>query len=846
MNFNKYTIKSKECLQKASDLATEYGHQEIRSLHILQAALEIENSLVPTLLQKVEIQPNAVKEKVEAKLSQYPRVEGSSPAYLNAEANKALLLADKIAGQFQDDFVSLEHILLALLKSCADVQNVLNNIKEKDLLKAIQELRGNHKVDSENPEAKYQVLEKYTRNLTDLAKKEKLDPVIGRDDEIRRTIQILSRRRKNNPVLIGEPGVGKTAIIEGLAKRIIDKDVPENLKNKSVLELDMALLLAGAKYRGEFEERLKAVLKEVESSSGEVILFIDELHTIVGAGAAEGQSDASNMLKPALARGELRCIGATTLSEYKKYIEKDAALERRFQPVIVGEPSIADTISILRGIKDKYQVHHGLQITDDALIAAGKLSARYINDRFLPDKAIDLMDEACASVRMQIDSMPQELDDLKRKLQQLEIEELSFKDETKEKREKAQVEIANLKEKFSIMMEKWKKEKESLNKIGDINDKLDKAKSEMEIAQRNGDLETASRLKYGTIIALKKELEDAKQILNKSNEESQMVSKIVDATTIATIISKWTNIPLDRLLKSEAEKLTNMEEILSKKVIGQKEGIVAVSNAIRRARSGFSDENAPIGSFLFLGPTGVGKTYLTQELARLLFNDTKAMFRYDMSEFMEKHSVARLIGAPPGYIGYEEGGKLTEEVRRHPYSVLLFDEIEKAHPDVFNIFLQILDEGRLTDGKGRTVNFRNTIIVMTSNIGANRLLEAENSQDVEAEVLQDIKSHFRPEFINRISQTVLFHKLKEKEVKQIVRLELATLQTRLADKGFTLTFSDKAVDALAKIGFDPQFGARPIKRAIQENLENMLAQKFLQGELKEKVEVDYNKEFLIK
>ncbi len=846
MNFNKYTIKSKECLQKASDLASEYGHQEIGELHLLLAALLVEDSLVPTLLQKVEVKPSLLRQNIEAKLGDFPRVEGSSPAYLSAKANKALLLADKIAGQFQDDFVSLEHILLALLKSSGDIQAVLPSIKEKDLLKAIQEVRGNHKVDSENPEAKYQVLEKYTRNLTDLARKEKLDPVIGRDDEIRRTIQILSRRRKNNPVLIGEPGVGKTAIIEGLAKRIIERDVPENLKNKTVLELDMALLLAGAKYRGEFEERLKAVLKEVESSNGEIILFIDELHTIVGAGAAEGQSDASNMLKPALARGELRCIGATTLSEYKKYIEKDAALERRFQPVMVGEPSVADTISILRGIKDKYQVHHGLQITDDALIAAGKLSARYINDRFLPDKAIDLMDEACASVRMQIDSMPQELDDMKRKIQQLEIEELSFKDEADEKRNAAKAEIANLKEKFSLLMDKWKQEKQSLNQIGQLNDKLDKARSEMGIAQRNGDLETASRLKYGTIIELEKELEAAKDALSK-NEDSQMVSKIVDATTIAAIISKWTNIPLDRLLKSEAEKLTNMEEILSKKVIGQKAGIAAISNAIRRARSGFSDENAPIGSFLFLGPTGVGKTYLTQELARLLFNDSRAMFRYDMSEFMEKHSVARLIGAPPGYVGYQEGGKLTEEVRRHPYCVLLFDEIEKAHPDVFNLFLQILDEGRLTDGKGRTVNFRNTIIVMTSNIGANRLLEAEDSQDVEAEILESVKTHFRPEFINRISQIVLFHKLKKEQVEQIVRLELKTLQNRLHDKGFSVDFSNKAVDELAEIGFDPQFGARPIKRAIQENLENMLAQKFLQGELPEKAEVDYNGEsFVVK
>ncbi len=845
MNFNKYTIKSKECLQKASDLATESGHQEIRELHILLAALTIEESLVPTLLQKVEVKPSLLQEKIKTKLRDYPKVEGSSPAYLSAQANKSLLLADKIAGQFQDDFVSLEHILLALLKSSHEIKQVLAGVKEKDLLKAIQEVRGNQKVDSENPEASYQVLDKYTRNLTDLARKEKLDPVIGRDDEIRRTMQILSRRRKNNPVLIGEPGVGKTAIIEGLAKRIIERDVPESLKNKTVLELDLALLLAGAKYRGEFEQRLKAVLKEVESSNGEIILFIDELHTIVGAGAAEGQSDASNMLKPALARGEMRCIGATTLSEYQKYIEKDAALERRFQPVMVGEPSIADTISILRGIKDKYQVHHGLQITDDALIAAGKLSARYISDRFLPDKAIDLMDEACASVRMQIDSMPQELDDLKRKIQQLEIEELSFKDEAAGKREKAQEQIANLKERFALLMDKWKQEKQNLNKIGQMNDKLDKAKSEMEIAQRNGELETASRLKYGTIIELEKELEVAKQALQQS-QESQMVSKIVDATTIATIISKWTNIPLERLLKSEAEKLTNMEEILSQKVVGQKQGIAAVSNAIRRARSGFSDENAPIGSFLFLGPTGVGKTYLTQELARLLFNDTRAMFRYDMSEFMEKHSVARLIGAPPGYVGYEEGGKLTEQVRRHPYCVLLFDEIEKAHPDVFNLFLQILDEGRLTDGKGRTVNFRNTIIVMTSNIGANRLLKAKSSQDVETEILQEVKAHFRPEFINRISQTVLFHKLNQEEVKQIVLLELATLQSRLQEKGFTLTISDKAVDALAQIGFDPQFGARPIKRAIQENLENMLAEKFLQGKLTKKVEVDYKQGFMIK
>jgi ATP-dependent Clp protease ATP-binding subunit ClpB len=716
------------------------------------------------------------------------------------------------------------------------------------LLKALKDVRGNQRVQSQNPESQYQVLEKYARNLTKLAKLEQLDPVIGRDDEIRRTIQIISRRRKNNPVLIGEPGVGKTAIAEGLAKRIIEDDVPENLKGKDLLELDLASMLAGAKFRGEFEERLKAVLKEIEKAEGQIILFIDEIHTVVGAGAAEGSVDASNMLKPALARGALHCIGATTLDEYRKYIEKDAALERRFQPVMVSEPSVEDTISILRGIKEKYEVHHGVQITDGALVSAAVMADRYITDRFLPDKAIDLVDEACAYLKLQIDSMPEELDELNRRIRQIEIERISLKKDKsvqgKERLQKLDAEMQSAQEKFNHLKMRWQSEKEILNKLSSISEAIEKTKNEAEIAERNGKYEKAAELKYGQLAEQQKEFAQWKAKLAEIPTEEQLLKEEIDDEVISEIVSRWSGIPISKLMQSELQKLRSMEAHLSQRVIGQSEGIAAVSNAIRRSRSGISDAGKPIGSFLFLGPTGVGKTELAKALAEFMFDTEKSIIRIDMSEFMEKHSVARLIGAPPGYVGYDQGGYLTEAVRRRPYSVILFDEIEKAHHDVFNVLLQILDEGRLTDGKGRTVDFKNSVIIMTSNIASQLIYDSQDEQNLQKQIMENLKNYFRPEFLNRLDDIIIFHKLSAEQIKEIVSLQLQKLQTKLQAKNLKLAFSEEAIAKIAEFGFDPQFGARPIKRVIQKEIENKLALWFLEHQdlEKQQLQVDYQDE----
>ncbi|RLC49412.1 MAG: ATP-dependent chaperone ClpB, partial [Candidatus Cloacimonadota bacterium] len=766
-----------------------------------------------------------------------------------------LTQAEKEAKELQDEYISVEHIFLAIVEKSKLAAPIIKKfgLEKNRILFALKELRGNQKVTDQDPESKYQVLEKYARNLTKLARLGKLDPVIGRDEEIRRTIQILSRRRKNNPVLIGEPGVGKTAIVEGLAKRVVDMDVPDNLKNKEIVELDMGALLAGAKFRGEFEERLKAVLKEVEKAEGKIILFIDEIHTVVGAGAAEGAVDASNMLKPALARGSLHCIGATTLDEYRKYIEKDAALERRFQPVMVKEPDVNDTISILRGIKEKYEVHHGVQIMDNALVAAAVLSNRYITDRFLPDKAIDLVDEACAKLRMEINSMPQELDEIERRIRQLEIEKLSLKKEKdeagKERLKLINNEMAELREKQSGLKIKWEYQKNLIKQISQLSEEIDNIKAQAEIAERKGELDKVSELKYGILIKKQQELADLKEKLKKIPPEEQLLKEYVDEELIAEIVAKWTGIPVSRLMQSEMQKLIHMEDELAKRVVGQKEGITALANAIRRSRSGLADANRPIGSFLFMGPTGVGKTELAKALAEFLFDTEKAMIRIDMSEFMEKHSVSRLVGAPPGYVGYEQGGYLTEAVRRRPYSVILFDEIEKAHHDVFNILLQILDDGRLTDGKGRTVDFKNTVIIMTSNVASQFIFEMGDKpeEEIKSKLREALQQYFRPEFLNRLDDIIIFHRLDKEQIKEIVKIQLERLKTRLAEKHINLEVSEKALEQLAEQGFDPHYGARPLKRVIQKEIENKLALEILEGKIlpNHKILVDHDgKEFI--
>jgi ATP-dependent Clp protease ATP-binding subunit ClpB len=846
MNTQRFTIRSQETLQAMQALAQSYGHQEIRDLHLLAAMLQQQDSLVLPALQKLEVVPATLSSKVEDELKKLPRVSGAQ-VYLSKEVLDILHQSEREAERLQDEYISLEHILLATLRKGKEAARLLREAgADADrLLLALKELRGNQRVTDQDPEAKYQSLEKYTRNLIRLARQEKLDPVIGRDEEIRRSVQILSRRRKNNPILIGEPGVGKTAIVEGLARRVVARDVPENLKDKEILELDMAALVAGAKFRGEFEERLKAVLSEVEKSEGRIILFIDEIHTVVGAGAAEGSMDASNMLKPALARGTLHCIGATTIDEYRKYIEKDPALERRFQPVMVQEPSVEDSISILRGIREKYEVHHGVQITDNALVSAAVLSERYISDRFLPDKAIDLIDEACAKLRMEIDSLPSELDEAERKLRQLEIERLSLAKEkdalSAQRLEKINQEMAELNEERNALRLRWENEKQIFEKARSLREDLDNLKSEAEKAERQGDYETVAKLRYGSIKEKEAELAELNSKLSAASGDAAdpLLKEKVDEELIAEVVSKWTNIPVSKLVQSEMSKLLGLEEILGRRVIGQQEGITALANAIRRSRSGLSDTNRPIGSFIFLGPTGVGKTELAKTLAAYLFDSEKAMLRLDMSEFMEKHSVSRLIGAPPGYVGYDEGGYLTEGVRRRPYSVILFDEIEKAHPDVFNILLQILDDGRLTDGKGRTVDFRHSVIIMTSNIGSQEIYDAEDLEALRPELMNILKRYFRPEFLNRLDDIIIFHRLSRDNIRQIVQIQLQQLADRVREKGIELEWSDALADYIADAGYDPQFGARPLKRLIQKELEDAMAKAVLSGNAGPSMKLDY-------
>jgi len=836
------TLKSQEAVQEAQQLAERLGHQQIEPLHLASALLDQSEGIVRPLLQKLGVQPRGLMQDIEAALNKLPQVQGGAQSYIGPELKKIFDVAFAEAEKMHDDYVSTEHLLLAVLavKDNPAARIFSNQGVTRDLIfKALVDIRGTQRVTDPNPEDKYQALEKFARDLTELARKGKLDPVIGRDDEIRRIIQVLSRRTKNNPVLIGEPGVGKTAIAEGLAQRITDGDVPEGLKDKRVVALDIGALVAGAKYRGEFEDRLKAVLKEIEAASGEIILFIDEMHTLVGAGAAEGAMDASNMLKPALARGELRCVGATTINEYRKHIEKDPALERRFAPVLVSEPTVEDTISILRGLKERYEVHHGVRITDGALVSAATLSDRYITDRFLPDKAIDLIDESASRLRIEIDSLPAEIDEVQRRVIQLEIEREALKKEKDEaSRERlARIEelLAELTEKVDALKAQWQMEKQSIGRIGQLNEEIEKTRIETEAAQRSGDLARAAELKYGRLPQIEAELKAAQEHLSESDQNDRMLKEEVDADDVAEIVAKWTGIPVSRLMEGEREKLVHMEDRLARRVIGQKDAVQAVSRAVRRARAGIQDPNRPIGSFVFMGPTGVGKTELARALAEFMFDDEQAMIRLDMSEYMEKHSVARLIGAPPGYVGYEEGGYLTESVRRRPYSVILFDEIEKAHPDVFNALLQILDDGRMTDGQGRTVDFKNTIVIMTSNIGSQWITDLGGREPVEMErrVMDALRTHFKPEFLNRIDDIIIFHSLSEDDIKQIVDLQIALLNRRLAEQKVALVLENGAMEFLAREGYDPVYGARPLKRAIQRHLQDELAMAILEGRYRE-------------
>ena len=838
MRLDKFTLRAQEAIQSAIELAERNQNQQVEPEHLLAAMLEQPEGVVRPILGKLAVNLPVVLNDVQAATARFPKVEGGQQ-YLSPRLTQVFNAAQKQADKMKDEFNSTEHLLLALVdEKDGDAGKILrqHGVKREDLAKVVEEIRGGTRITDQNAEQNYQALSKYARDLTELARKGKLDPVIGRDEEIRRTIQVLSRRTKNNPVLIGEPGVGKTAIVEGLAQRIVSGDIPETLRNKRLVGLDLGSMLAGAKYRGEFEDRLKAVLKEIENAQGQIILFIDELHTLVGAGAAEGAIDASNMLKPALARGELRCVGATTLNEYKKYIEKDAALERRFQQVYVGEPTVEDTIAILRGLKERYEVHHGVRIKDSAIVAAATLSNRYITDRFLPDKAIDLVDEAASRLRIEIDSLPQEIDQLEREIVQLEIERQALgreeDDKSKARLQEIEQRIADLRETSSGMKAKWQSEKEAIERMRDAKAELEQLKLQLDQVRNAGDLGRASEIQYGQIPELERKLASEQEKLAVFQKDGVMLKEEVDEEDIAEVVAKWTGIPVSKMLEGEMQKLVTMEDRLRNRVIGQDEALMAVANAVRRARAGLQDPNRPVGSFIFLGPTGVGKTETARSLAEFLFDDERAMIRLDMSEYMEKHAVARMIGAPPGYVGYEEGGQLTEAIRRRPYAVVLFDEIEKAHPDVFNVLLQILDDGRLTDAKGRTVDFKNTVLIMTSNLGSREIQEADgDEEEVKEAVMQELRASFKPEFLNRVDDIVIFHQLSREQIVQIIDVQLEKLRKNLAERNIHLILDDEAKKFLAREGYDPTYGARPLKRAIQTFIQNPLAVKLLRGEI---------------
>jgi len=856
MKWDKFTVMSQEAFQLAQSKAEELGHQELKPEHLLWVFLNQKENIVISVLAKIGASPSKIRSDLERTLDKIPKVEGGGEVYLSPSMRRIMNNAQKEANKLKDEFISTEHLFLVILKeSSSDACRILseNGVNEDVVLKALMAIRGTQRITDPQPEGKYQVLERYTQDITALARQGKLDPVIGREDEIRRVVQVLSRRKKNNPVLIGEAGVGKTAVVEGLAQRVANGDVPISLKDKRIIALDIGALIAGTKYRGEFEDRLKAVVKEIKDAEGGIILFIDELHTIIGAGAAEGAVDASNMLKPPLARGELRCVGATTLNEYKKYIERDAALERRFQQIYVGEPSVEETISILRGLKEKYEVHHGVEIKDSALVAAATLSNRYITGRYLPDKAIDLIDEAASRIRIEIDSMPEEIDELERRIIQLEIERQALRKEreksAKEKLNKLNKEIAELKERSNILKVHWQREKELIEAMNKLKEEVDALKIEEQSAERRGELERVAEIRYGRLIEIQKEIEKKAGQLSEVQKDKKMLKEEVDEEDVAHIVSIWTGIPVSKMLEGDLERLIKMEANLAKRVVGQEHALRAVSDTVRRARAGIQDASRPLGSFIFLGPTGVGKTELARALAEFLFNDERAMVRLDMSEYMEKHTVSRLIGAPPGYVGYEEGGQLTEALKRRPYSIILLDEIEKAHTDVFNILLQILDDGRLTDGKGRTVDFKNTIIIMTSNLGSHIIKElSQDFEKMEKEVRAIMDRHFKPEFLNRVDEIIIFKSLSKEVILKIVDKQLEELRKRLREKKIDIEVSKEAKRLLSERGYDPAYGARPLKRAIQQDVQNPLALKILEGQYMEgdtiKIDINEKKEFV--